>query len=154
MKSSDEIAHALGTFGEERWASRIAKFIVEARSVEPIRTTGQLVEVIKAAIPASARRTGGHPARRTFQALRIWVNDELGALDQGLNQALEVLRPGGRLVVISFHSIEDRTVKHRFRNWQERALGTVVTRHPVIPQPSEIDSNPRARSAKLRAFQR
>ncbi len=153
MKSQQEITSALKTYGEEPWASRIAEFIVNARQVEPIRTTGQLVDVIKAAIPAARRRTGGHPARRTFQALRIWVNDELGALDEGLNQAHAALASGGRLVVVSFHSLEDRMVKRRFRQWQLDGVGEVITRHPVLPLPSETESNPRARSAKLRVYQ-
>ncbi len=153
MKSQQDIAFALKTYGEEPWASRIAEFVVRARQVEPIRTTGQLVEIIKAAIPAARRRTGGHPARRTFQALRIWVNDELGALDEGLNQARAVLASGGRIVVVSFHSLEDRMVKHRFRQWQQEGAGQVITRHPLLPQPSETQSNPRARSAKLRVYQ-
>ena len=154
MKSRQEISAALREFGEERWASRIAKFIVEARTTEPIRTTEQLVEVIKAAIPASARRSGGHPARRTFQALRIWVNDELGALREGLEAGFSALTPDGHLVVISFHSLEDRIVKHQFRQWQQNGLGRVLTSHPVVPEDSETEVNSRARSAKLRAFQR
>ncbi len=154
MKSKDEIAHALQAWGEERWAQRIAEFIVKARQKEPIRTTGQLVELIKAAIPASARRTGGHPARRTFQALRIWVNDELGALEEGLEAAVHTVAPGGRIVVISFHSLEDRIAKHTFRQWGQEHLGKVLTRHPVGPDEEETDTNLRARSAKLRAFER
>lgn len=154
MKSKDEIAHALQAWGEERWAQRIAEFIVKARQKEPIRTTGQLVELIKAAIPASARRTGGHPARRTFQALRIWVNDELGALEEGLEAAVHTAAPGGRIVVISFHSLEDRIAKHTFRQWGQEHLGKVLTRHPVGPDEEETDTNLRARSAKLRAFER
>ncbi len=154
MKSKDEIARALQDWGEERWAQRIAEFIVKARQKEPIRTTGQLVELIKAAIPASARRTGGHPARRTFQALRIWVNDELGALEEGLEAAVHTVAPGGRIVVISFHSLEDRIAKHTFRQWGQEHLGKVLTRHPVGPDEEETDTNLRARSAKLRAFER
>ena len=113
----EEIARVIREYGEERWASRIAQFIVRARRQRPIETTGQLVEIIKAAIPASARREGGHPARRTFQAIRIAVNDELGALERGLEGALRVLRPGGRLAVITFHSLEDRIVKQTFARW-------------------------------------
>ncbi|AUW95546.1 MAG: 16S rRNA (cytosine(1402)-N(4))-methyltransferase RsmH [Sulfobacillus thermotolerans] len=154
MKSKEEIAHALQVWGEERWAVRIADFIVRARAKEPIRTTGQLVELIKAAIPAAARRTGGHPARRTFQALRIWVNDELGALEEGLEAALHWAAPQGRIVVISFHSLEDRIVKHTFRQWGQERHGKVLTRHPISPHEDETDVNQRARSAKLRAFER
>ena len=152
MKPKEDITRALKEWGEERWASRIADFIVSAREKEPIRTTGQLVDIIKAAIPASARRTGGHPARRTFQALRIWVNDELAALKQGLGAALDVAAPGGHIVAISFQSLEDRIVKHTFREWQENQRGIVVTRRPLTPSLEEIDSNPRSHSAKLRAF--
>ena len=153
-KPHDEIARVIREWGEDRWASRIADFIVESRKREPIRTTGQLVEIIKAAIPASARRSGGHPARRTFQALRIWVNDELGALADGLDQALHILKPGGRVVVISFHSLEDRIVKTRFREWAKKRHGEIVTRKPAVPEEAESNRNPRSRSAKLRAFQK
>ncbi len=154
MKTRQEITQAIREFGEERWASRIAEFIVKAREAEPIRTTEQLVEIIKAAIPASARRTGGHPARRTFQALRIWVNDELGSLKAGLEESLTALKPGGQMVVISFHSLEDRIVKHQFREWQQNGSGKVLTPHPILPEPKETEVNARARSAKLRAFRR
>lgn len=153
-KSEAELTQAFREWGEERWAGRIAAFIVRARRREPIRTTGQLVEIIKAAIPASARRAGGHPARRVFQALRIWVNDELGALDEGLESARRILGPEGHLVVISFHSLEDRMVKQRFRRWQEEGAGVVLTRRAVTPDTAEQQDNPRARSAKLRAFAR
>ncbi|MCL5971872.1 MAG: 16S rRNA (cytosine(1402)-N(4))-methyltransferase RsmH [Firmicutes bacterium] len=152
MKPKEDITRALKEWGEERWASRIADFIVSAREEEPIRTTGQLVDLIKAAIPASARRTGGHPARRTFQALRIWVNDELEALKQGLAVAIDVAAPEGHIVAISFQSLEDRIVKHTFREWQTNQRGIVVTRRPLIPSPAEIDSNPRSHSAKMRVF--
>lgn len=154
MKSEAEIAEALRVYGEERWASRIAQFVVKARAVEPIRTTTQLVDIVKAAIPAAARRTGGHPARRTFQALRIWVNDELGALEEGLEEGYRALAPGGRMVVLSFHSLEDRIVKHRFREWAAQGRGRLLTRHPLEASAEEREANPRARSAKLRAFQR
>jgi 16S rRNA (cytosine1402-N4)-methyltransferase len=148
-----ELTRVIREYGEERWASRIAGFVVEARKREPIRTTAQLVDVIKAAIPASARRTGGHPARRTFQALRIWVNDELEALDEGLEAARRITGPGGRVVVISFHSLEDRVVKRRFRSWAEAGQGAVLTRRPLAPDEQEVRDNPRSRSAKLRAFE-
>ncbi len=154
QKPEQEIAQAIKEWGEERWASRIASFIVEARKVEPIRTSGQLVDVIKAAIPASARRTGGHPARRTFQALRIWVNDELGALEDGLDEAWKVLHPGGRIVAITFHSLEDRIVKHRFRDWQKADEARLITKHPLTAGVAELDGNPRARSAKLRVVEK
>jgi 16S rRNA (cytosine1402-N4)-methyltransferase len=151
-RSASEIKNALWQYGEERWAGRIADFIVAARRRQPIRTSGELVEIIKAAIPAGARREGGHPARRTFQALRIWVNDELGALVEGIKGAWSLLVPGGRLVVISFHSLEDRLVKHQFRQWHHEQVGQVLTKHPVTATPEEVEANPRARSAKLRAI--
>ncbi len=153
-KSDKEIAEAIRTWGEERWASRIAEFIVTARQREPIRTSGQLVEIIRAAIPASARRQGGHPARRTFQALRIWVNDEMGALADGLEEAWQGLTPGGRIAVIAFHSLEDRIVKHRFRDWQHEHVARLITKHPLTADAAELDGNPRARSAKLRVVEK
>jgi 16S rRNA (cytosine1402-N4)-methyltransferase len=149
-----ELTRVLRDYGEERWASRIAQFIVEGRRREPIRTTGQLVALVKAAIPASARRRGGHPARRTFQALRIWVNQELEALDEGLDGAKAILAPGGRVVVISFQSLEDRIVKQRFKGWEQAQEGALVTRRPVFPDAAEVAENPRSRSARLRAFEK
>ncbi|PSR20680.1 MAG: 16S rRNA (cytosine(1402)-N(4))-methyltransferase [Sulfobacillus acidophilus] len=154
QRPEQEIRHALQTFGEERWAARIAQFIVQARQVEPIRTSGQLVDIIRAAVPAAARRSGGHPARRTFQALRIWVNDELGALNEGLEEGWHVLVPSGRLVVIAFHSLEDRIVKNRFRDWSTQSEGRLVTRHPLMANAQELADNPRSRSAKLRAVEK
>lgn len=164
-----ELADIIRRYGEERWAARIARFIVERRRQAPLETTGELVEVIKAAIPASARRTGPHPARRTFQALRIAVNDELGSLRRGIHGAIERLAVGGRVVVISFHSLEDRIAKEVFRDaargcvcppelpvCQCNRVPTVrvLTRRPVLPSQEEIESNPRARSAKLRAAEK
>ncbi|MBZ4666447.1 16S rRNA (cytosine(1402)-N(4))-methyltransferase RsmH [Mahella sp.] len=156
-------------YGEERWAKRIASFIVKERQRYPIETTGQLVEVIKKAMPAAARREGPHPARRTFQAIRIEVNDELNSIKEGLIQALDCLKPGGRLCVISFHSLEDRLVKDTFRRWQNpcicppdtpvcvcgnKPVAAIVTKKPVIATPDEVESNPRARSAKLRVCEK
>ena len=106
-----DLARIISEYGEERWASRIAQFIVKHRTDEPIRTTGQLVQIIKNAVPAGARQGGPHPARRTFQALRIAVNDELGALQAALEQSIDLLKVGGRIAVITFHSLEDRIVK-------------------------------------------
>ncbi|SMB94298.1 16S rRNA (cytosine1402-N4)-methyltransferase [Thermanaeromonas toyohensis ToBE] len=149
----EELARILKEYGEERWASRIARFIVKARQRTPIRTTLQLVEIVKAAIPARFRRTGPHPARRTFQALRIAVNDELGELQRTLAKLDRLLNPGGRVVVISFHSLEDRIVKHAFKDFSGKLL-EILTPKPVVPSLEEIKRNPRARSAKLRAAQR
>lgn len=154
QKPEQEIAEAIKRWGEERWASRIAQFIVKRRQIEPIRTSGQLVEVIRQAIPAAARRSGGHPARRTFQALRIWVNDELGALQDGLNEAWDVLSPQGRIAAIAFHSLEDRIVKQQFRQWSEAGSGRLLTRHPLTAQSGEVEYNPRSRSAKLRVIEK
>ncbi|NMA55173.1 MAG: 16S rRNA (cytosine(1402)-N(4))-methyltransferase RsmH [Firmicutes bacterium] len=149
-----ELAHIIRKYGEERWSARIAQFIVQHRQREPINTTLQLVDVIKAAIPVAARRRGPHPARRTFQALRIAVNDELRALDEALQAAKRILASGGRLCVISFHSLEDRIVKHTFRAWARQGKVTILTKKPVTPAQAEIEVNPRSRSAKLRAVER
>lgn len=161
-----ELESAFRRYGEERYARQIARGIVRRRRDEPIERTGQLVDVVRASIPTPARFGEGHPAKRVFQALRIAVNDELQALETGLPAALEMLRPGGRLAVISFHSLEDRIVKGFLR---ERARGCVcppelpvcrcdhepeveiLTRKPVRPSKAEVDANPRAASARLRA---
>ncbi len=167
--SEEELARLIRTYGEERWAGRIAALIVAKRRVRPLRTTRDLVEVVKAAIPAAARRRGPHPAKRTFQALRIAVNDELGALERGLAGAIRALRPGGRLVAISFHSLEDRIVKQAFALSAKRCVCPpetpvcvcghvpelrILTRRPLEPAADEMAENPRARSAKLRAAER
>lgn len=160
-----DLARVIRAYSDEKWASRIADFIVRARESERIETSEQLVEIIKAAIPASARRAGGHPAKRTFQSLRIEVNSELTVLRRGLDAAIRWLNPGGRIVVISYHSLEDRIVKDAFASFANRctcppdlpmcACGKqpildIVTRKPLLPTPEEIERNPRARSAKLR----
>ncbi len=156
------LADAIRRYGEERWASRIARAILAAR---PLADTAQLAEVVSGAVPARARRSG-HPARRTFQALRIVVNDELGALADGLDAGIRLLRPGGRIVVISYHSLEDGVVKRRFRaggrgcvcppglpvcGCGRSAELRLLTRSPLRPEPKEVMANPRARSARLRA---
>jgi len=156
-------------YGEENWAARIASFIVRARSEKRITTTGQLVDIIKAAIPAKARREGPHPAKRTFQALRIAVNDELGALRDAIGEAVEILKPGGRLAIITFHSLEDRIVKTEFSIREKPCTCPpsfpvcvcnkkpelkVLTKKPIVPSGHEIENNPRARSAKLRIAER
>jgi len=145
--------------GEERWARRIAQFIVTARAAAPIVTTLQLVDIIKGAIPKAKWEERLHPATRTFQALRIAVNEELASLERGLSAGLHLLKPGGRCVVISFHSLEDRIVKTHFRRWGKGTDGAaplfrILTRKPVIPSEEEIRSNPRARSAKLRVAEK
>jgi 16S rRNA (cytosine1402-N4)-methyltransferase len=161
-----EIARILREYGEEKFARQIARSIALARQRAPIRTTGELVDVIKSAIPAPARRTGPHPAKRTFQALRIAVNDELGAFRDALRDTIEVLRTGGRAAVITFHSLEDRICKTMFA--AETAPCTcppdfpvcvcgggggrlrLTPRKPILPSERELADNPRARSAKLR----
>ncbi|WP_018112511.1 16S rRNA (cytosine(1402)-N(4))-methyltransferase RsmH [Thermus igniterrae] len=140
----EELYRILRDLGEEKQAYRIAKAIVEARRKAPIRTTTELAEIVRRAV---GFRKAGHPARKTFQALRMYVNDELGALAEFLEQAKEALAPGGRLVVITFHSLEDRLVKHFLK---ESGL-KVLTKKPITPTPEEVAQNPRARSAKLRA---
>lgn len=149
-----ELKRILREYGEERWAGRIAAFIVAARERRPITTTGQLVEIIRDAIPAAARRRGGHPARRTFQALRIAVNDELQELRLSLAAARPLLAPGGRLVAISYHSLEDRIVKTAFADMASNREFLLLTKKPVAPQPEEVRANPRSRSARLRAVQK
>jgi 16S rRNA (cytosine1402-N4)-methyltransferase len=140
-----ELAAWLHKYGEERHSRRLARAIVAAREEAPIDTTGRLVEVIQRAYPPGPRRD--HPARRTFQALRIVVNDELGALEEGLHAAIDALAPGGRLVVLAYHSLEDRIVKHVLR---DRSDVEPRTKRPLEATEAEIDANPRARSAKLR----
>jgi 16S rRNA (cytosine1402-N4)-methyltransferase len=167
--SRQELREILDEYGEERWAARIADFIVKRRKQSPLETTGELVKVIKQAIPAGARRTGPHPARRTFQALRIAVNNELENLKLGLEAAVNCTDPGARICVISFHSLEDRIVKHRFRFYEKDCICPpdlpvcrcdkqqeleVLTRGPVTAGDEEIERNSRARSAKLRVAER
>ncbi|RDB60794.1 16S rRNA (cytosine(1402)-N(4))-methyltransferase [Gordonibacter sp. 28C] len=164
-----DLTRIIRMYSDEKWASRIADFVVRAREMERIETSEQLVDIIKAAIPASARRAGGHPAKRTFQALRIEVNSELDVLRRGLDAAVRWLNPGGRLVVISYHSLEDRIVKETFNSFANRCacppdlpvcmcgkkpILDLVTRKPLLPTAGEVERNPRARSAKLRVAQK
>lgn len=152
-------------YGEEKFAKRIASFIVEARSKEPIDTTTQLAEIIKSAIPAKFRRVGPHPARRTFQAIRIEVNQELEILEQTVEDAVKSLKTGGRLAIITFHSLEDRIIKNKYKSLQnpctcppdfpvcrcgKEATIKIITRKPIVAGQEELESNARARSAKLR----
>jgi 16S rRNA (cytosine1402-N4)-methyltransferase len=151
--SERELADAIFQFGEERFSRRIARAIVQARDGGPVETTGRLAAIVRRAIP----RRGFmrlDPATRTFQAFRIWVNHELDGLDRFLETAVHRLRHGARLVVIAFHSLEDRIVKHTFRALQARHLVTVLTKRPIGPGDEEMQRNPRARSAKLRAAER
>ncbi len=147
-----ELERILGEYGEEKFARQIAKKIVQQRKIKKIESTYELVKVIEMAIPARFRRGGIHYATRTFQALRIAVNDELGNLQEVLPQALEMLASGGRLVVISFHSLEDRIVKNFFREQEKNNVITILTKKPIVALPEELAQNPRARSAKLRAI--
>ncbi len=157
-----QLARIIRNLGEERFAHRVARAIAAAR---PITDTEHLAAVVKKAIPAATRRSGGHPARRTFQAVRMAVNDELAALSSGLDRGIRVLRPGGRCVAIAYHSLEDRLVKHRFRRGEGRSSEpvlpvappvelVVLTPRPMRPDPEEVARNPRARSARLRAAEK
>ena len=163
------LTRILRDYGEEKWAARIAQFIVEARTQKYIETTGELTEIIKRAIPAGARREGPHPAKRTFQALRIEVNGELKDLDRAVEQFAELLAPGGRLCVITFHSLEDRIVKQAMKKLYhpcecppEAPICTcgkvrtveLITRKPIVASQEELEENPRARSAKLRVLEK
>lgn len=146
------IADVIYGYGEERASRRIAKAIVEARKITPFTTTKQLTDCIVSALPKSARYKKIHPATKTYQGLRIAVNDELGILESFLKDAFMALKPGGRLSIISFHSLEDRIVKHYFRELVEGDMGTLLTKKPVAPSDEELAANPRARSAKLRTI--
>ncbi len=164
-----ELERIIAEYGEERWAKRIASFIVKERAESPITTTFRLVDIIKGAVPKAKWDERIHPATRTFQALRIAVNSELDSLEQGMRAALDLLKPGGRGVIISFHSLEDRIVKHIFREYAEgctcprqfpvcvcgrQPRVKVLTSRPVSATQAETDANPRARSAKLRAVEK
>ena len=167
--SEKELSQIIKKYGEERWAARIAKFIVSERRERPIEDTDKLVEVIKKAIPASARRDGPHPAKRTFQAIRIEVNDELGQLEKAVDDFVDVLAPGGRLCIITFHSLEDRIVKETFARREnpctcppefpvcicgKKPDAKRITRKPIVPSDEELERNPRSRSAKLRILEK
>ena len=164
--SEKELARIISLYGEEKWAVRIAKFIVAAR---PLHTTMDLVRVIDAAVPAAERRKVSHPARRTFQAIRIEVNSELSLLEPALRDAVSCLKPGGRLVVITFHSLEDRIVKNAFKRMADpctcpksfpvcvcgkKPVVRLVTRRPITASEAELAENPRARSASLRVVEK
>lgn len=167
--SEEQLVRIFRDYGEERFARNIARNICTARQEEPIRTTGELTEIIKRSIPAKIRATGGHPAKRTFQAIRIEVNQELTVLEESLDGMIDLLNDGGRLCVITFHSLEDRIVKNIFRKNEhpctcppdfpvcvcgKKSKGTVITRKPILPGEEEMTVNPRSKSAKLRVFER
>jgi 16S rRNA (cytosine1402-N4)-methyltransferase len=167
--SEERLKDIISRYGEEKWAARIAKFIEEERRGGEISSTSQLVEIIKKAIPAAARREGPHPAKRTFQAIRIEVNDELGQLEKAVDRFCDVLNGGGRLCIITFHSLEDRIVKEAFARrinpctcppglpicaCKKRADIRKITGKPIIPGERELSENPRSRSAKLRVVEK
>lgn len=167
--TEEELRRIISEYGEEKWAARIAKFIVEERNAHFIDTTGQLVEIIKKAIPKAARRDGPHPAKRTFQAIRIEVNKELEIIEETIESLVQKMNPKGRLCVITFHSLEDRIVKNKFREMEKSCICppgqpicncdkkkeiNIITRKPITPSLKEVDENPRSRSAKLRILEK
>jgi 16S rRNA (cytosine1402-N4)-methyltransferase len=152
--SEKELAAILRDFGDERWHNRIAHFVVENRKKHPIQTTKELSEIILRAIPPYASREKIHPATRSFQAIRIAVNRELESVDQALTKAIHFLKPKARLVAISFHSLEDRIVKNKFKQFVKDGLGLLLTKKPLGPSAQEEIENPRARSARLRVIER
>ena len=167
--SEADLTRILRVYGEEKFARQIAREVVRRRQTAPLETTGDFVEAIKAGIPAAARRHGGHPAKRSFQAIRIEVNHELDVLERGLEAAIRWLNPGGRICVISYHSLEDRIVKHQFQELSQGCtcppdipvcvcghvpIVKVLTRKPLVARPEEVERNPRARSAKIRTAKR
>ena len=167
--SVDELKKVIYNYGEERFAPRIASAIVRQREIKPVETTGELVDIIKGAIPAAAREGGHHPAKRTFQAIRIEVNGELSIIEPTIKAAVDMLKPGGRIAKITFHSLEDRIVKQTFadlaggctcpKNFPVCVCGKkpkvkVVSRKPILPSAEELEVNPRSRSAKLRVAEK
>jgi 16S rRNA (cytosine1402-N4)-methyltransferase len=167
--SEEDIYKVIRDYGEEKFASRIAKFIIDRRKDKPVSTTLELVDIIKAAIPAKARREGPHPAKRTFQAIRIEVNKELEILNKAVEGAINKLNKRGRLAIITFHSLEDRIIKNKFKELENpctcpkefpmcicRKVSKIriITKKPVEPSEEEVEDNPRSRSAKLRVAER
>ncbi len=150
----EDIANVLYAYGEERFARRIAREIVEVRDKTPIKTTGDLAKIIESAVPAFYRKGRLHPATKTFQALRIAVNDELESLRQALVKGFAALAPDGRMAIITFHSLEDRIVKNFFKTFERDGIGILINKKPIIPGDEELANNPRARSAKLRIIQK
>jgi 16S rRNA (cytosine1402-N4)-methyltransferase len=167
--SEQELYHMIRDYGEDSFAKNIAKHIVQQRAIKPIETTKELNEAIRAAIPAKVRKNGGHPSKKTFQAIRIELNQELEVLQNSLDDMIDCLKPGGRLCIITFHSLEDRIVKNNFRRNEnpctcppnfpvctcgKRSKGRVVTRKPIVPGEAELEENSRAKSSKLRVFEK
>lgn len=167
--SEEQLADIIWRYGEDRWAKRIAQFIVAERQKKPIITTGELVDIIKSAVPKGARQDGPHPAKRTFQAIRIEVNSELAGLEQAVRDFIDVLAPKGRLSIITFHSLEDRIVKNVFAEMAKgctcppeipvcicgkQSAGKVITKKAIVASDEELEQNPRARSAHLRIFEK
>ncbi len=167
--SEFDLYRIIRDYGEDKFAKNIAKHIVRERQIKPIETTGELSEIIKGAIPAKVRAVGGHPSKRTFQAIRIELNKELEVLMKSLDTMIDLLNPGGRLSVITFHSLEDRIVKTRFKINEDpcicppnfpvcvcgkKSKGKVITRKPIVPSEEEIEENKRSKSSKLRVFER
>lgn len=167
--SESELYRVIREYGEERFAKNIARHIVQAREHKPIETTDELNAVIKEAIPAKARMTGGHPSKRTYQAIRIELNHELEVLEQSLDGMIDLLNPKGRLCVITFHSLEDRIVKNNFKRNEhpctcppdfpvctcgKKPRGTIITKKPIVPQEQELKENSRSKSSKLRVFEK
>jgi len=151
---ADTLTDIFKGYGEERFAWRIAQAIVTARTAKSIETTGELAEIVKNAVPVFARFGKIHPATKVFQAIRIAVNDELGALREGLTKGFARLAPGGRMAVISFHSLEDRMVKNLFRAYADEGRGSLVVKRPITPSNEELERNPKSRSAKLRIIEK
>ncbi len=169
LYKEQDIYRIIRDYGEEKWASRITKFIIEARGKQPVKTTYELVDIIKKAVPSAARRDGPHPAKRTFQAIRIEVNDELNILNNTIEECVTLLKKGGRLCIITFHSLEDRIVKLKFNKevspctcpatfptcvCGKKPRAVLVNRKPVVSNSDELEENPRARSAKLRVLEK
>lgn len=167
--SEEDLYRIIRDYGEDKFAKNIAKHIVQARQVKPVETTFELDEIIKAAIPMKFRATGGHPAKKTFQAIRIELNRELEVLDESIDAMTDLLNDNGRLCIITFHSLEDRIVKTRFRKNEnpctcppdfpvcvcgKKPKGKVITRKPIVPDEEELEENKRAKSSKLRVFER
>lgn len=166
--SENELFHIIKNYGEDKFAKNIAKHIVIERQESPILTTKRLAEIVDHAIPMKMKKQGGHPAKRTFQAIRIEVNHELDVLEKNINDMIDLLNPGGRFCIITFHSLEDRIVKNAFRTAQNpcvcssdfpvcvcgrKSKGKIITRKPILPTEEEIEGNPRSKSAKLRIFE-